>query len=545
MPKKDSVEKALSDIKIIINSIKFLEKNKKDIINRCINEISIGTEDFSEFEYSINKHFEWIIEHMNNPYQANMSNSIIADNLSLLSEYINFYQAFIYYIDKSNIDENIKKQLEAYGHVLLKYYQNSYEAENLNSVIDRISIKNFKQFYSFEMKFKKNINIIIGQNSIGKTSLLQAITLGLLKENSYDIVNKNFPRYISKNREEIKSEIIIHHNNMKNRVEIFKEKRIVDNNFFTPFILAYGSSFFTEYSIDTSQIVKDILDETVKKDFVTSIFLDYTNKFWNPLNILKNLENNNHLKAKEKKNIIFNGINEFLEDYQLKKVKDEYFFEKKSDKSIFTLEELSEGYRSNILLITDMLIKILGVGKTPKTIEGIILIDEFDKHLHPRWQSKLVNQLTETFPKIQFIMTTHNPMSILDRESDEIIMLREIDGEIKAIKGRGTKNIGVSVVLLEYFNVDSTVGNTMNENINNFNRLKLKKELTSTDKEELQKLEKILGATVASNVIFDRKYLKFLEFIRDHKDIDFDKYEKINEDEMSEFLKDFGDFFDD
>ena len=192
-----------------------------------------------------------------------------------------------------------------------------------------------------------------------------------------------------------------------------------------------------------------------------------------------------------------------------------------------------------------MLIKILGVGYTPETIEGIVLIDEFDKHLHPRWQSKLVNQLTKTFPKIQFIMTTHNPMSILDRNPDEVTILREVDGEIKAIRGRGTKNIGVSVVLLEYFNVDSTVGKTMSENINNFNRLKLKKELSSTDKDELKILENFLGGTVASNIIFDRKYLKFLEFIRDHKNMDFDKYEKIDEEEMSEFLKDFGDFFDD
>jgi hypothetical protein len=142
-------------------------------------------------------------------------------------------------------------------------------------------------------------------------------------------------------------------------------------------------------------------------------------------------------------------------------------------------------------------------------------------------------------------MTTHNPMSILDRDASQITILKEVDGEIKAVRGRGTKNIGVSVVLLEYFNVDSTVGNTMSENINNFNRLKLKKELTSTEEEELKKLEKFLGGTVASNVIFDRKYLKFLEFIRDHKDIDFDRYEKIDEEEMSEFLKDFGDFFDD
>ncbi len=79
-------------------------------------------------------------------------------------------------------------------------------------------------------------------------------------------------------------------------------------------------------------------------------------------------------------------------------------------------------------------------------------------------------------------MTTHNPMSILDREADEIIILEDIDGKIVAKKGRGTKSIDVSIVLLEYFGVDATVGDEMREKINSFNRLKLKKDLTNNCK---------------------------------------------------------------
>ena len=84
------------------------------------------------------------------------------------------------------------------------------------------------------------------------------------------------------------------------------------------------------------------------------------------------------------------------------------------------------------------------------------LIDEFDKHLHPKWQSQLVAKLANTFPKVQFIMTTHNPMSILDREPNEITIIKEIDGEVTAVRGKGTKTMDVSTVLLEYFGVEST-----------------------------------------------------------------------------------------
>jgi predicted ATP-binding protein involved in virulence len=438
------------------------------------------------------------------------------------------------------ITKNFDNFMEKYNKL---FFLNS-EYSNLTFKIDNIKIKNFKQYKApFSMKFSDQINIIIGQNATGKTTLLQAIALGLLKEGILDARELDYDKYISKNENE--AEIIIGHNSSQKVVKIKKDGREIKNNYFIPFVLAYGSNFFTKYNLSADKIVDDILNETIHKKIANSIFQDYVDEFWNPLTVLNELDRSDHKKAKEKRDDIFNTINSFLEGYRLVHEKNRYFFKKDDDETELYLEDLSEGYRGSVLLITDMLIKILGVGWTPIKIEGIVLIDEFDKHLHPRWQSRLVNQLTTTFPKIQFIMTTHNPMSILDRDASQITILKEVDGEIKAVRGRGTKNIGVSVVLLKYFNVDSTVGNTMSENINNFNRLKLKKELTSTEEEELKKLEKFLGGTVASNVIFDRKYLKFLEFIRDHKDIDFDRYEKIDEEEMSEFLKDFGDFFDD
>lgn len=54
-----------------------------------------------------------------------------------------------------------------------------------------------------------------------------------------------------------------------------------------------------------------------------------------------------------------------------------------------------------------------------------------------------------------------------------------------------------------------------------------------------------MGNTIASNFIYDRKYLKFLEYIQAHKDIDFDQYEQIDDKEMDDLLKDFGDCFND
>lgn len=415
---------------------------------------------------------------------------------------------------------------------------------NLIFKIDSAKIECFKQYQNFSIDFSPRINIIIGQNAIGKTTLLQAITLGLLKENSPD-EEKTYTKYIRKNKE--KSKLTLSHNDHKKIIHILREKRKIENNHFIPFVLSYGSNFFTKYDISTDKIVDNILNETINKNFSHSIFLDHIDKFWNPLTILRELFRSKHEKAIEKKNFLFNTINIFLEleNYKLEEKNEKFFFLKEGDDTPLFLEELSEGYRGNVLLITDMLVKILGVGWTPATIEGIILIDEFDKHLHPTWQSQLVAKLADTFPNIQFIMTTHNPMSILDREPDEITIIKEKDGEIIAVRGNGTKTIDVSTVLLEYFDVKSTISESMQQKINRFNRLKLQKERTKNEEKELKNIEGFLGNTVASNFIYDRKYLKFLEYIQTHKNIDFDKYETVDDKKMDELLNDFGDFFND
>ncbi len=56
---------------------------------------------------------------------------------------------------------------------------------------------------------------------------------------------------------------------------------------------------------------------------------------------------------------------------------------------------------------------------------GIVLIDELDLHLHPRWQRRVVDNLRETFPNLQFIVTTHSPFIIQALRPGELIDLNE------------------------------------------------------------------------------------------------------------------------
>lgn len=78
-------------------------------------------------------------------------------------------------------------------------------------------------------------------------------------------------------------------------------------------------------------------------------------------------------------------------------------------------DALSDGYRAYIGWIADLLYHICkGVPAGARLVDtrGIVLVDEIDLHLHPEWQRTVVPTLATTFPKLQFILTTHSPLVV-------------------------------------------------------------------------------------------------------------------------------------
>lgn len=103
-----------------------------------------------------------------------------------------------------------------------------------------------------------------------------------------------------------------------------------------------------------------------------------------------------------------------------------------------TFSELSDGYRNVVAIAADLAIKatMLNPQLAEKALEmtpGVVLIDELDLHLHPKWQRRIVADLRRTFPLLQFICTTHSPFLIQSlRSGEELIVL---DGQPTADLG--------------------------------------------------------------------------------------------------------------
>lgn len=131
-----------------------------------------------------------------------------------------------------------------------------------------------------------------------------------------------------------------------------------------------------------------------------------------------------------------------------------------SARGMLPLQFLSDGVKNMISLVADLSYRCvrlnpeLGVDAAART-PGVVLIDEIDMHLHPRWQQVVVGLLTKAFPCVQFIVTTHSPqvLSTVDYESIRLIRLDGTNGVVSRPSYQ-TKGIESADILARLMNVD-------------------------------------------------------------------------------------------
>ena len=123
--------------------------------------------------------------------------------------------------------------------------------------------------------------------------------------------------------------------------------------------------------------------------------------------------------------------------------------------------QLSDGQKALISLVGDLTLRLVSLNPhlaNPREAQGIVVIDEIDLHLHPKWQQIIPNALSRAFPNLQFILTTHSPqaLSTLDNKCIRKIYFDE-HGEAKiTIPEQQTKGVVSSDILeriMETFSV--------------------------------------------------------------------------------------------
>jgi len=130
-----------------------------------------------------------------------------------------------------------------------------------------------------------------------------------------------------------------------------------------------------------------------------------------------------------------------------------------------TILGLSDGYLMTLGWIVDLLsryVYTMDQRKEPiatnfhENMTGLVIIDEPDEFLHPAWQRNLISKVREVFPKMSFVMTTHNPLTLLGARAEEIWLLDRRGGELIPVQGRETPALMTGSDLYDaYFGIES------------------------------------------------------------------------------------------
>lgn len=125
------------------------------------------------------------------------------------------------------------------------------------------------------------------------------------------------------------------------------------------------------------------------------------------------------------------------------------------------LTQLSDGERSLLAMMIDLCRRLVLANpelEDPLQGAGVVLIDEIELHLHPKWQREVVEKLRRTFPRLQFVLTTHSPFVVQTLRQGELRLLGEqLEDDALQDPGeyanRGLEEVAIKVMGIEDPNI--------------------------------------------------------------------------------------------
>lgn len=372
------------------------------------------------------------------------------------------------------------------------------------SSIQFSNIRGFKDFsLSFEAgKKHRQWTILIGDNGHGKTTILRAIALGLGDEVTSSELLALLPgKFIRMNKRGVyapssKITIILRDGDSK-RITITTELKMDEHGGVTIskdvsdpafkwndiFVCGYGSNrgiggrMHSQYALRNSLMTlfndrAGVLEpESILRDFAL-MAAQSKNGADDPLKEMKSYLwklwglNPNHNLDITAEQVVIHG-----------------------PWGGMPFHALGDGYRGTGSWLLDLMGNCVKAGRwnSPQKLAGIVLLDEMDEHLHPRWQRTLVPTLRRLLPNIQFIATTHSPLAIVNTHPGELFATRLhnavaelIPDALPSPDGRGANEL----LLGEWFGLTSTL-DSASENL----LKRYRKAFQEGDKQLLKELE--------------------------------------------------------
>ncbi|HBW37711.1 AAA family ATPase [Desulfosporosinus sp. BICA1-9] len=340
-------------------------------------------------------------------------------------------------------------------------------------ILKSITIENFRGIKHNTFDFDNKFNLIIGNNGMGKTSVLEAIAIGLggfivgidgittihftpddvrsighlVGDGSYDIeyftptvvrciadfADEEIVWNRSKSSQKKTTRTVTTKNISKYATTLTKNK----NNVFP--VISYQSAgrMWTQK--------RDKWEDVFTVNYMRNVGYTHCLASESNISMLTNWCQRMERIAYQKKTelaeyeSVKKAVGKFIGVLENTDINSTIFYDERTGELVYfsngealPLRFMSAGYRSLIGMVADIAYRMailnpdLRRDVTEKT-PGLVLIDEIDLHIHPKWQWRIVEALMQTFPYVQFIATTHSPVVIASCKDKKIISLFDSD----------------------------------------------------------------------------------------------------------------------
>lgn len=325
--------------------------------------------------------------------------------------------------------------------------------------LDFLELYNFRNFEQQKIVFEnRNFVVLIGDNGSGKTSILEAITkafvpvLRVINNEAVkqcDLTNNDIrygsagtvvtigasldgEQYVWTNKRRFSSLVPFENSTEKkgqtqNDLKSLKAKYVecVEKKNL-PLVLYYG----------TDRIIREVPQRGHIKNFEVSDALrncfdnvNYFRDFYDWFKTEEDIElrglRDNLDYTNPKLNCVRTALERMIKGYTNLRIElaPARMVLTNSEGIDLQVDQLSGGYKAVLSVVADIA-KRMSIAnpdsKKPLEEEAVILIDELDLHLHPKWQKTIVEDLKRTFPNCQFIISTHSPFIIQSLSAEEL-----------------------------------------------------------------------------------------------------------------------------
>ena len=157
-----------------------------------------------------------------------------------------------------------------------------------------------------------------------------------------------------------------------------------------------------------------------------------------------------------------------------------------SNREPFDFNTMAMGYSAVFQVIGDLMMRMEAKAKGRYDLEGIVLIDEIETHLHVELQKKIAPILMGLFPNIQFVLTTHSPF-VLNSAKNSVVY----DLEKRILAADGLTNLPYDGIVEGYFGAD-LLSQELDEKFRQYVSLTQKRDLSDADYVKIEELEMYL-----------------------------------------------------